>query len=414
MLLTIDRKAKENLLLFAAMVMYVPIVPGLGETQPWMFVICALFFCVLMLVVGEPIRINAYLISLCVFTALFCLTSIVGQVSIRPSGEFAKLLIVLFMVWTLAGWVGVGTLGFYKFFIALHLCLLAFVLVAGEGPMEALWGRYVAFEGGRGISYLAPEPSYAATYSFFVLLAYTVGYQTRIFTNRTILVLLFVILLSTLSLLGLIYALVAVVVLMRNRGLLAPVLAIVAAFSLLTLLGLATDRVEREITQVLYDLISDQSLQELTLAYPSPSTRFVLNGAALVSGVSSLVGHGFGTFEYRWTEVLRQVGLGEIVHVHEVLHVYAEQDLPLKTQALFPYVVYSFGLFGLLLLAYPIKCITSLLLRREYAFALAGVLILFLFFFYQAQFTNPAQFLVFSLIACQGFNSGAGKSAINN
>lgn len=388
----------QNLFLLSISLIYFPLFPGISETQPILLFalggICLLTgrFCV-----------NIYSVLLVYFSTLFLAVLFFSGFKGEYFSELSKLVLVLIFVILAYPWIGFGSSAFYRLFIALHLFIAVMAFLNLTSWLANYFGRYTTLEGGRGISYLASEPSYAATYIFYVSLVYTLGLSKGVFNSRLIQVILMLLLLSTYSLMGfLFFVLILAVDISLGKMHRKIVMGVLAALGG-GLFCITVDRVSMELIPLVTSVFSsDEGILRLALDYPSASTRFVLNGVATLDGLQRVLYFPVVSFNEALPTMLSNYGLGPILYQHEVIGALYVEGMELKPQALFPYVVYVFGLLAMPLLFHPVSVAFKVLKKKKYLFFLVCLVLIFIFFFYQSQYVNPIQFFTF-IVICKFF-----------
>lgn len=373
---------------------FFPILPGVSETQP-----------ILLLALGGVclftgrMCVNIYTALLFYFSTLFLVVLFFSDFDGEYFSELSKLILVLILVVLAYPWIGFGSKGFYKFFIALHLFIAVMASLNLTSWLSNYFGRYTTLEGGRGISYLASEPSYAATYIFYFALVYTLGLSKGLFNSRLIQVILLLLLLSTYSLMGfLFFVLILAVDISLGKMYKKFVMGVLAALGG-ALFFITVDRVSTELIPLVTSIFSsDAGILRLALDYPSASTRFILNGVAILDGLQRVFYFPAVSFNEALPTILSSYGLGPILYQHEVIGALHEVGVRLKPQALFPYVVYMFGFLAVPLLFHPLSVAFKVLEKKKYLFFMVCLALIFIFFFYQSQYVNPIQFFVFIII----------------
>ena len=141
-----------------------------------------------------------------------------------------------------------------------------------------------------------------------------------------------------------------------------------------------------------------QDYQELAINYPSASTRVILNSVAILDGLDRVFLLPGDSYSQALPDLLDRYGLEQILIRHEVIGALYNEGVNLKPQALFPYIVYVFGILSLPFIFYPLYVLGKTFLSRSYLLFIAGIFILFLFYFYQSQYVNPIQLFVFIII----------------
>lgn len=384
----------QNLCLISVMLIFFPIVPGFAETQPFLLLVLGA-----VLLFSGRISINIYSALLYYFLILFFIVLLVSDFNKEYLVELSKLVLVLMLVVLIYPWIGYGSKGFYRFFIAVHMFIAVLAAFGLASWLSSIFGRYTTLEGGRGISYLASEPSYAATYIFYVTLVYTLGLSKGVFSSRLIQFILLGLLLSTYSLIGFLFFLLILAIDISlgriHKKIIMGVLTICGGVAFF----FTVKRVSTELIPLFTSLFSnDDGLLYLALRFPSASTRFILNGVAMLDGLQRVIYLPFSSFNDALPVLLSNYGLGPVLQKHEVIGALHRAGTELKPQALFPYVVYVFGVLALPLIIHPLKVSFRVLREGKPLFFLACISLVFIFFFYQSQYVNPIQFFVFVII----------------
>ncbi|AZF41738.1 hypothetical protein C4J87_1565 [Pseudomonas sp. R1-43-08] len=190
----------QNFFLFSISMVFFPILPGVSETQPLLLLALG----ALCLLTGR-LSVNIYIWILFYFSALVLAVAYFSDFNPEFLSELSKLILVVTLVVLAYPWIGFGSTAFYRLFVAIHLFIALMASLNLTSWLANYFGRYTTLEGGRGISYLASEPSYAATYLFYVALAYTLGLNKGVFSSRIMQCTLLVLLLSTYSLMGFLF-----------------------------------------------------------------------------------------------------------------------------------------------------------------------------------------------------------------
>lgn len=384
----------QNLCLISVMLIFFPVVPGFAETQPFLLLV----FGGALLLLGR-ISINIYAVLLYYFLILLFFVLLASDFNKEYFAELSKLVLVLMLVVLVYPWIGYGSKGFYKFFIAVHLFVAVLAAFGMASWLSSIFGRYTTLEGGRGISYLASEPSYAATYIFYVTLVYTLGLSKGVFNSRLMQFTLLGLLLSTYSLMGFVFFLLVLAIDISLGRMHKKII-----MGVLTLCGgvvffFTVKRVSTELIPLLSAVFyNDDGLLHLALRFPSASTRFILNGVAILDGLQRVMYLPFSSFNDALPVLLSNYGLGPVLQKHEVIGALHRAGVELKPQALFPYVVYVFGVLAFPMLIHPLKVSFRVLREGKPLFFLACLSLVFIFFFYQSQYVNPIQFFVFIIV----------------
>lgn len=384
----------QNLFLLAITLIFFPILPGFSETQP----ILLLGLGGLCLLSGR-LSLNTYTVIFFYFFALFIAVLFISNFNNEYLSELSKLLLVLLLVVLAYPWIGYGSQGFYKLFITIHLTIAILATLGWTSWLSSYFGRYTTLEGGRGISYLASEPSYAATYIFYIALVYTLGLNKGVFSSRLTQAILLLLLLSTYSLMGFLFFILVLAIDISLGRVYKKIM-----MGILTVLGgalfiITVERVTTELIPLITALVSnDEDILKLAINYPSASTRFILNGVAMFDGLERIFGFPEQPFHVALPEILAKYGLGPVLERHEVIGALYKAGVELKPQALFPYVIYMFGALAFPLLLQPTRVTLGVLAARKHLFFMACLALMFIFFFYQSQYVNPVQFFTFIII----------------
>ncbi|WP_313451094.1 hypothetical protein [Pseudomonas rhodesiae] len=384
----------QSFFLFAISMVFFPILPGVSETQPLLLLILG----AVCLLTGR-LSVNIYTWMLFYFSGLLLAVAYVSDFNPEFLSELSKLILVLMLVVLAYPWVGFGSKGFYRLFVAIHLFIALMVSLNLTSWLANYFGRYTTLEGGRGISYLASEPSYAATYLFYVALVYTLGLNKGVFNSRIMQWALLILLLSTYSLMGFLFFVLVLAVDIS----LGKVYKKIVVGGLAALGGIffffAVDRVSTELIPLVTSMFSGEvGILQWSLNYPSASTRFILNGSAILDGLQRIFYFPELPFNDALPSILNRFGLGPILYEHEVIGALHSEGVPLKPQALFPYVVYVFGILAVPLLFYPVYVACTVIGMKKYLMFFVCLALIFIFFFYQSQYVNPIQFFVFVVI----------------
>lgn len=384
----------QSFFLFAISMVFFPILPGVSETQPLLLLILG----AVCLLTGR-LSVNIYTWMLFYFSGLLLAVAYVSDFNPEFLSELSKLILVLMLVVLAYPWVGFGSKGFYRLFVAIHLFIALMASLNLTSWLANYFGRYTTLEGGRGISYLASEPSYAATYLFYVALVYTLGLNKGVFNSRIMQWALLILLLSTYSLMGFLFFVLVLAVDIS----LGKVYKKIVVGGLAALGGIffffAVDRVSTELIPLVTSMFSGEvGILQWSLNYPSASTRFILNGSAILDGLQRIFYFPELPFNDALPSILNRFGLGPILYEHEVIGALHSEGVPLKPQALFPYVVYVFGILAVPLLFYPVYVACTVIGMKKYLMFFVCLALIFIFFFYQSQYVNPIQFFVFVVI----------------
>ena len=384
----------QSFFLFAISMVFFPILPGVSETQPLLLLILG----AVCLLTGR-LSVNIYTWMLFYFSGLLLAVAYVSDFNPEFLSELSKLILVLTLVVLAYPWIGFGNKGFYRLFVAIHLFIALMASLNLTSWLAHYFGRYTTLEGGRGISYLASEPSYAATYLFYVALVYTLGLNKGVFNSRIMQWTLLILLLSTYSLMGfLFFVLVLAVDISLGKVYKKIVVGGLAALGGI-LFFFAVDRVSTELIPLVTSMFSGEvGILQWSLNYPSASTRFILNGSAILDGLQRIFYFPELPFNDALPSILNRFGLGPILYEHEVIGALHSEGVVLKPQALFPYVVYMFGILAVPLLFYPVYVACTVIGMKKYLMFFLCLALIFIFFFYQSQYVNPIQFFVFVVI----------------
>ena len=384
----------QSFFLFAISMVFFPILPGVSETQPLLLLILG----AVCLLTGR-LSVNIYTWMLFYFSGLLLAVAYVSDFNPEFLSELSKLILVLTLVVLAYPWIGFGNKGFYRLFVAIHLFIALMASLNLTSWLANYFGRYTTLEGGRGISYLASEPSYAATSLFYVALVYTLGLNKGVFNSRIMQWTLLILLLSTYSLMGfLFFVLVLAVDISLGKVYKKIVVGGLAALGGI-LFFFAVDRVSTELIPLVTSMFSGEvGILQWSLNYPSASTRFILNGSAILDGLQRIFYFPELPFNDALPSILNRFGLGPILYEHEVIGALHSEGVVLKPQALFPYVVYMFGILAVPLLFYPVYVACTVIGMKKYLMFFLCLALIFIFFFYQSQYVNPIQFFVFVVI----------------
>lgn len=378
----------------ALSLMYLPLIPALAETQPIFLLMLGVFF----LVVGK-VAVNYFFVSFIYFFLMSVVAILLLQFERELVQELFKLLLVLLLAFLLYNSLGYGSKWFYNFFILIHVSIAILTLLGLGDWLYFIFPRYVSFEGGRGLSYLSSEPSYAATYIFFITLVYTLGLNQRYFNSRMTQLFLMGILLSTFSLISFFYFLIVTLISLSNVSTKKKIYVTLIAGASIVGFMFSVERFANELFPLIESVFSqDQDKQELAINYPSASTRVILNSIAILDGLDRVFFLAEGAYSQTLPDLLDRYGLEQILTQHEVIGALYNEGANLKPQALFPYVVYVFGILSLPFIFYPLYVLAKTFSSKRYLLFIAGIFILFLFYFYQSQYVNPIQLFAFIII----------------
>ena len=384
----------QNFFLFSISMVFFPILPGVSETQPLLLLALG----AVCLLTGR-LLINIYIWMLFCFSGLLLAIAYFSDFNPEFLSELSKLILVLTLVVLAYPWIGFGSKGFYRLFVTIHLFIALMASLNLTSWLASYFGRYTTLEGGRGISYLASEPSYAATYLFYVALVYTLGLNKGVFNSRLMQWTLLILLLSTYSLMGFLFFVLVLAVDISLGKVYKKIVVGTLALMGGVLFFFAVDRVSTELIPLVASMFSGQvGLLQWSLNYPSASTRFILNGSAILDGLQRFFYFPELSFNDALPSILNKYGLGPILYEHEVIGGLHSEGVVLKPQALFPYVVYMFGVFATPLLLFPVYVALKVISMQKYLLFFVCLALIFIFFFYQSQYVNPIQFFVFIAI----------------
>lgn len=340
-----------------------------------------------------------------IFTLIFIYSLVLSVITIINSNldreiisELFKVNLMLAMCVLVYRALGFGSKKFFIVFLAAHLIVLITAILF-PNFLTMIFPRYVILEGGRGFSYFSSEPSYSATYLFFIGLAYTLGLLKNIFNARWIFWALCLFLLSTLSMISFLFFIILAMIYFSGVSYTKRIY--IFAFSLIfgTIFIANVDRVKNELFPLVNSVISgEESLQELAIKYPSASTRVVLNSVAIIDGYERRFSIADIGYNSKLPDILHNYGLDEILIHHEVISHLHNEDVALKPQAMFPYLAYSYALFSIIFIIYPLYVIALLIRRRQVMVSAASIALFIVFFLYQSQYSNPIQYLSFILL----------------
>jgi hypothetical protein len=383
----------QNLILLGVSSIYLPIIPGFAETQPiLLFLIGGWLFAT------GRVRLNYHLIMMVFFSAMSFLVLAHNGFDMEAVQELSKFILMLCLAFIISGNLGFGSKLFYIAFVLVHVFFAFIVSLGGNDWLSMIFPRYTSLEGGRGLSFFSSEPSYAATYIFFVALVYTLGLNKGVFYSRLIQWALFSLLLSTLSLLGFILFFSLVLVDISFSRVRKKILVI--TFGLLSgiMLFSTVDRFSMELLPLILSIYNGEAIIDLVLNYPSASTRVVLNSIAFFDGIERIIMFPSQSFNSALPSMLNKYGIGEVLYSHEVISPIYQSGVNLKPQALYPYLFYTFGFVSLLFVWQPLVVLYKVFLTKRVLFLFACCMWFILFFMYQSQYINPIQIFIFMIV----------------
>ncbi|GEM_PF-7017286 len=386
----LSSKIIQNLILLGISTVYFPVIPGLAETQPILLLLIGVF-----LLTAGRVRINCYFWLLLVFSIITLLSLAYSNFERELTQELLKFLFFIFMVFIIYDNFGFGNIFFYVVFAVIHVFVAIIILFVGNDWLIFLFPRYTSLEGGRGFSFFSSEPSYAATYIFMVALSYTLGLNKGLFNSRILQLVLFGLLLSTFSLLGFILFFTLILVEISFSRLKLKIFMVFIGFTLGFLFVLKVDRFATELLPLVLAVYDGKEILDLVLNYPSASTRVLLNALAVLDGLERVIFFPKESFHNALPRMLSNYGMSEVLNTHEVISALYNSGVNLKPQALYPYLFYVFGLSSLLFLIYPLYVIYKAFVCKRFLLFIACCVWFLLFFFYQSQYINPIQLLVF-------------------
>ena len=277
----------------------------------------------------------------------------------------------------------------------LHIVLLILFLSGKATILESIFGRYLADPNAtRGFSFLAYEPSYAATYLYTLSVCANRTYinqnlSKRIWFPQTVFI---VCLLATKSLLGLIF----IVILLYEffdfslRKLVKFVPVSFLLFSAFAYFNSNENSRFNEFFIAISTLDSQDLVVALSIAEPSGTTRLIGNWFAIAYGLESVTGFGTGSFGTTWgiinlqknnTLVLDHLLLGQFI-----------ADGNSTPQAWSGGISFEFGLAGLVFATFFFYLIVSRV-RSEGAVREKAIRVILMYcgvvFFLQSQISNP-------------------------
>lgn len=368
---------------------FMPLLPVRIETQPLFFMLgAALAFCSSS---NRPRTITFFVFAYGAIVSFSALLS-VGKYSVASLTDWLKFVIpAIFLYFSCTILPPPKSIQYAVAWA--HLFLLALFLSGHAGVFETFFGRYLADPNAtRGFSFLAYEPSYAATYLFtLIICANRTNAEAR--TQQTMLFpqIVFVIcLLATKSILGLLFIAIASVesfhFSLRKLARAIPILGTcLLFFSFLNTSG--TSRT-LELAESVSELDTDNIVTALSIVEPSGSSRLVGNWFAISYGINSVFGYGVGSFSSQWG-ALNYKNNNNLVLDHLLLGQAIDDGNP-TPQAWSGGIIFELGLIGFLLTFLYFKSISSLDQNKGNANVLiTRISYCLIVFLLQSQISNP-------------------------
>ncbi len=272
-------------------------------------------------------------------------------------------------------------------FVPLHEALRSVV-------SERVW---VVLGGRRGVSVLTPEPSY---FAFFFVTGVVATHRRRTTVPLLLIRIGWIVLaLLTISLYVYVMLFLYLGMLLLSRKDLATY-GVPAAIIAIVLFALFSDRYEFKTLRNWNPAAWDQGpvegsswLNALHHASHSGSARLYTAYLSFKVLLDRPRGMGIGSFPFKWKEEARANDMD--LTRHRALRVYFEPGAgPLFPQSYMQALVHDTGWFALALVPYMMYGFRRLRYRARWSFLVAFGAIVFLFFFFQGQMTNPIPWLL--------------------
>ena len=407
---------------FSICFVYTPFFPVNAETQPIITAFISIFlvikFICLKLFYSESFCIKKIeLLCLSIIGILFVyafVDVIFGKYdAFFWAGKYALGPIVFFVVYR---YISFPSLRVIKSVIFLNCFLLIASYIYGFNEIahifQSVYGRYTAFNTLRGFSFFSVEPSYAATYLFFILF-FLYWYQRMGAINPLLSMVVLFLLLCTKSLLGFGYIFIYLVSFLKLKLFFVPFYLVLLP-SVIYIFSLISERIEK-ITKIGTELFYTSSsftdfIVNISLFEPSGSNRFIVNFISYAGGFFSFLGNGLGSFSstwYLWASYFNMNFLSE----HAVLgedYIY-KNEIPVQTYL--GSLIYDTGLVGLIWFSLFFGSVFFSVSKTDKKSALLLFLTLLVFQFFQSQVTSPIfwTIIAFTCKLQNTFSHGAHK-----
>ncbi len=397
-----------NLFFLGCIFVYIPILPiDIAECQPYLWLICCFIGLAFIFNFGFKIdSVSALSIALFFFvTARFIADYATYSVNTIDFLRYIFPCAGLFFAFMAKKPPSIIIIDAVIF---LHLLMVIFTIIPGFNElfrefMLNIYGRYgkLLLSGTRGISFLSPEPSYAAFYLSVVLATLRIFSETGVKSKMIFRELLLVFLIAcTKSIAGVIVIIIySMSFVFFDAKLRVKIVMIVLLFSAIPA-AIEYTRFGKTILRAADYAYSEGSISDVinvaSLVEPSGSARIIQNSAALYGAIRRPLGNGLGSYGDKWWYWADNMGW-YVLPEHEVLSEHYLERRPLAAHAIIPQLSHDIGLsifvwFSAFLMII-FRCRKSM--KSSTNFFIFGLCIIF--FLYQSQMTNPSIWYLLAL-----------------
>lgn len=397
----------ENLYFFGVIFIYLPLLPiGNAETQPFIWLFVVLLGAPWLLLNGNQ-RINTFSLYGFAFATIIWARLWVDSINGTPDIAFSVKYIFIILCLCTSFLVKSGhTRTALNCVIIAHVIVLGISIIPGlnsafSSAMTMFFGRYSGdlFDV-RGLSYFAPEPSYAAICLGGLLALDQIekakSYK-RIFDLRTGTII--ILLMSTKALMGAVILLIFGLSFLIGRPSLVKTICAAAGAALVGIVSLNSGRVSQLLEMLKAidwsQLDLETSLTAISLVEASGSTRLITNSSAFLGGIKNWHGNGIGSYGQQWVTWADAAGW-QLLERHEVLGDAYKAGLPATNHSVIANLTFEVGaifiIWYLAFLSYVF--INKEMKHRWTCFWYVFLLTIFLSLF-QYQITNPMIWYIF-------------------
>ena len=294
----------SNLFLIGLVTLYIQIIPGLGETQPWLilFTIGLALLSSMKKITIDPNTVILIIIVLVIYISTIT-ASLISQIFELES--FLRVSFFLIITTGVAFWkieeVSVNSYLLILFCI-LFYAICQFLQVPGFSILNSmLFGRGEISAQLRGISLLAPEQSYMG---MMLVILYYLGYRNvknfrSTYTGFMVFIIICLLLFMLRSAICLYFLLIIILHYFWERKKFTLALSLVFC----SLLYLLNDRIHKITNAVVsIHLSMEEFFTALLIAEPSGTVRLATSFSSIVVFVNNILGCGFGCFRQSWFE----------------------------------------------------------------------------------------------------------------
>jgi hypothetical protein len=377
-----------NLILISVLTQYIAILPISAETQPIVFLLIVIF------TMGTFFKgiVNWYSHPLFILIMAIIANGFVASYEFGTSSYVTLLKSILPLLFLIAAEHRSIRPNYkmYLCFIIIH-SLLAIFYVIGYGDIFTQFFNRAAALGeqeSRGFSFLSPEPSYAASYLFSLIVVEKTFFLDRRFSRLRQLALLILVAITK-SALGLGFIFIGVLMFFGKKSL----ILLPTIFVILIVIWGEHSR--------LYDLINlasqlslEDSIQTIAFLEPSGSTRLLINIMAIKEGLLSFFGYGIGSFEVSFIQTIQGFVL-EIFTKHEILSA-SIRNGGAKPSSYLASITFELGIIALLYVFYFYKIQRAQL--RSVGNKVIFWMIFLIFNIFQGQITSPTMPYILMLL----------------